>query len=488
MIRLKFQCDFITDIVLNAHTATEGTSKSLDYIPGSVFLGILAKHIYKEQTQQDSYNIFHSNKVLFGDAHIAHNGKRTLKIPCSIFNKKGDSIEDELYIQSEIHKDINEQMISEGIQLKQVRKGFFEPESKYKIEINKHYSQKSAHDRETRSSKEGKMFGYESLEKGSSWIFYIDCEDETYIDTITAKMQGEQTIGRSRSAQYGLVKISYLGKTETTPNITLTSGEHILYAESDIMFLNKYGQATFSPTELFKEVNSQAIVWDKSQIRTREYAPWNAKRQARDADRIVIEKGSVIYFNLEKDTTISGIEKGIGYYCNEGLGKIIIDPEFLLDCDKSTGKLNYKLYKHTQTTTNNYFTKEISDSDENIISWLEQRKVKEDIQNNIRSCVLTFVDNNKSKYKGISSSQWGGVRNIAFNAIDKKDLSNKLFEDADAYLTHGEKSSLWEKNNRLNILKNEFIKDKGVGSNIDDQYFTEYIEKLASQMQMQKQN
>lgn len=42
MKRIAFKCILQTDVVITSNAATEGFYKSLDYIPGSKFLGIVA--------------------------------------------------------------------------------------------------------------------------------------------------------------------------------------------------------------------------------------------------------------------------------------------------------------------------------------------------------------------------------------------------------------------------------------------------------------
>lgn len=44
MTTLKFKCHLDSDVVLNQSAATEGSNSTLDFIPGNVFLGIVARH------------------------------------------------------------------------------------------------------------------------------------------------------------------------------------------------------------------------------------------------------------------------------------------------------------------------------------------------------------------------------------------------------------------------------------------------------------
>ena len=46
MKEIFFKCTLVSDIVLNSKLATEGNMTTLDFIPGSNFLGIVAGKIY----------------------------------------------------------------------------------------------------------------------------------------------------------------------------------------------------------------------------------------------------------------------------------------------------------------------------------------------------------------------------------------------------------------------------------------------------------
>jgi hypothetical protein len=61
MIEKFFLCTLKSDVVLNSSLATEGAINTLDYIPGNVFLGIVAQKY--DEFGSEAYDIFHSGKV-----------------------------------------------------------------------------------------------------------------------------------------------------------------------------------------------------------------------------------------------------------------------------------------------------------------------------------------------------------------------------------------------------------------------------------------
>ena len=92
MHKQRFEVEFLDDIVLNSSSATTMVlSDTLDYIPGSAFLGMVAKY-YKDFS--DSFSVFHGGKVRFGDGHILNEGKYSYKVPFSYFINKGESLEE----------------------------------------------------------------------------------------------------------------------------------------------------------------------------------------------------------------------------------------------------------------------------------------------------------------------------------------------------------------------------------------------------------
>ena len=103
MTTLKFRCTLLSDVILNQKAASEGQNRTLDFIPGSCFLGIVADKIYSDKSGIEALNLFHNGTVIFGDAHPVceyyveddyENPKisncRSLKIPAAVHKPKTD--------------------------------------------------------------------------------------------------------------------------------------------------------------------------------------------------------------------------------------------------------------------------------------------------------------------------------------------------------------------------------------------------------------
>ncbi|WP_041341346.1 hypothetical protein [Runella slithyformis] len=177
MAEQYYICTLESDVVLNSKMATEGNMKTLDYIAGSNFLGVVANGIYAKHKEK-AYSILHAGEVSFGDAHISLDGKEvSYAIPFSLFN---DKIENKLGVHKAwmhhlIDFDKNPPFDSKGSksQSKQVRSGYLTPTGHILKSPDKNFVLKSAQDRDERRSKDGAMFGFESLKAGQVYVFSV---------------------------------------------------------------------------------------------------------------------------------------------------------------------------------------------------------------------------------------------------------------------------------------------------------------------------
>lgn len=479
MEKIQFKCELLSDIVLNDSSATEGKRRSLDFIPGNNFLGIVAAQLYKKP-DDDAWNIFHSGHVRFGDAHPSADGKRGLRVPASVFHPKLESMETGYYV----HHLTKQNDKIRALQLKQCREGFYiydQNKLATQVVVNKDFVIKSAYDSDTRRAKDSQMFGYESLCKGLIMYFTVEVEDEAkqYKETIIKTLCGHHHIGRSRSAQYGWVKITESPFEEiatTQQSIQIKGKQYVtVYADSRLIFLDENGNNTFQPStrDLGIEDDDAEIDWALSQIRTFQYAPWNYKRQAFDTDRCGIEKGSVF---LVRTNSIVPTEKTVGYYKNEGFGHIIYNPVFLQGDED--GLSFFKFCKQKETVSNCQPT-EVNSC---LIQFLKKKKKDADDQNTIIKEVNKFVEQYKKLFsQDLFASQWGSIRALAMAYNDEEKLKKvigceerenpekgqkkviecdkqKEPEKKQGYIVHGVAAEKWNECGRRKVLE-EFLKN-----------------------------
>jgi hypothetical protein len=468
-----YKVTLMSDVVLNSSLATEGNMNTLDYIPGSNFLGIVAGKLYNEIDSDKAFSIFHSGKIRFGDACISIESSITYPIPASYFMEKGKAKleENEVYLHHLI--DTKNPPIKDGkrLQLKQQRSGYLSKDGQLKTEIEKSFAIKSAQERKTRSSKEGAMFGFESLNKGLEFIFSVQLEDNTVFEIINKSLIGKHRLGKSRNAEFGQIEIKSIDSVNQIENFKEETFA-LVYAQSNLCFVNEFGAPTFQPSAEQLGLNEDAIIdWSKSQIRSFSYSPWNFKRNTSNSQRDCIAKGSVFYVTGISESASAAT---VGIHQAEGLGKVIYNPIFL-DGNKANAKSNFsfvmeqsksqKINQEPTTILTRFLEKQV-----------KERKADRDISDAIQKLVYA-TDNKIVNLKRISSSQWGGIRAYATKAKSFEQLKTQLFDKDKGYLNHGvADEKYWGKNRGANrkAFEELFEANKNHG--------TQFIAKFAAEM------
>lgn len=456
---LKFKCTLLSDVILNQKAATEGPNQTLDFIPGSNFLGIVACNYNKFKDENKAIEVFHSGKVRFGDAHPSNGNFRGLKVPASMFHPKLKEASEELYIHHRIPTLDDDELKQK--QLKQCRNGFYDFSSNEATQVDTevNFAIKSAYDKEARHPKDEQMYGYQSLQKGLTLYFEVEIVDEFLVKKIKDSLVGKKRIGRSRTAQYGLVEIAETDFDEIKSQ--LSNGQYVeVYADGRLIFLDEDGRPIFQPTA--EQLGLQGtICWEKSQIRTFQYAPWNFKRQCFDTDRCGIEKGSVI---VVKTNTCPEQSQYVGSYKNEGFGKVIYNPCFLAADKNGKAKVTL-LTKADRMNASDILSQQ---ADTPLLHFLIQQKKQEGLEADVYRRVNKWVRDNEKYFKGNTfASQWGNIRSIAMKHVSKQSLLDELFDKkrykygklvSDGYLTHGVAAEKWEEQGRKCKFE-EFVKD-----------------------------
>ena len=407
MKKMRFEVEFLSDIVLQASSNTEGNVEQLDFIPGSNFLGMVAS---KYTQFEDSFSMFHSGAVKFGDATLMHQKQCTYAMPLSYFHEKLSPIEIVNHHSIKDFSDFN--------QLKQVRKGYItEENSRVYVEYN--YSQKSAYDSENRRSKDSSMYGYHAINSKTKWQFDISYDESISIkdlELIKKSIVGQKRLGKSKSSQYGLVQIKEVALHVDT--VDSAKKEIVLYVKSRIALVDEKGNATLDLVHLFNDLESKQIDYTKCQIRTSSFTPYNRARETKDYERICINKGSVIVL---KDIDKASIPSYVGAYLSEGFGEIVVNPLFL-----SKERFSFKKEQEEETTQNcNIQTK--------TANFLMQKERQKNEKLILLKEVDTFIDKNLTLYKNITNAQWGNIRSIC---LSQEDTANKI----EAFISDGIKA------------------------------------------------
>jgi hypothetical protein len=499
MTKQYFKVTLKTDIVINASLATEGNMKTLDYIPGSNFLGIVAGDYKQLKEQGKAFDIFHSGAVSFGDAHITSDGSQSYAMPFSLFvdklNKEVTGNDVQVWqhhvLEKNNYRPEAEDSTTENKkykQLKQHRSGYLNPNNQYTSKIEKRFALKSAQNRAERKSLDEAMFGFESMKKGQEFIFSVDSNEKSYLDIVTKALTGTKRVGKSKSAQYGQVEIEAIGAPSIFSNQPCQANQLIIYAESNLCVLNEYGQATFQPSPSDFGLDGKGkFNWAASQVRTYSYSPWNAYRNTTDPQRDCIQKGSVLVFEFKEGQAPEiPSQTNIGAFQAEGLGRVLYNPVFL-QADNSNGRWKTILQEYKVVKPSKVDLKITS----SLGLFLKQRKDTLGAELKIGDAVQKFIAMNGTKFNDISSSQWGGIRNIAAKAESMDDLKSKLFgkdifkkTDNPGFLMNGVAvEKIWDKKKGKlrGLLLKELLDAK------TQKLPPEYFAKLAAEMTKIKQ-
>jgi len=449
MTKLNFICEFKSDIVLHSSSNTEGKIDRFDYIAGSNFLGMVARKYL--DFGSGAFEVFHSGAVRFGDGHIIHRDKETFHAPFAWFAPKGVSLKDalekkELYNEHFLTKDEYDTFIKDGKQLKQQRAGFITANGEL-VKVEHNYRQKSAYDKYKRRSKDSTMFGYYSLPKGTKWTFSVEMDNDSYKDKIIEILNSSKRLGKSRSAEYGRVKISFVDEsnTKTIPQalkpIKIDSKHYIfLYAKSRLALTNQgLNSYQFDLVSLGLD-NSSKIAWSKSQIRTSRYTPYVAIRDNRDPERLVIDKGSVIAIEVSEDFDVEAysqrVERGLGFYLSEGHGKVVVNPYFLATENPVFTKVESRYKAEDKGFENGV-----------ISAWLKAQQSKEDKNYKLLKEVKDFISKHNVKNK---KAQWGQIRSMCSAFVKSDKLYTELFSEEmvhkhkRGFLLHGQAKDKWD--------------------------------------------
>jgi len=425
MNELVFKVEFLSDIVLPATSNTEGNIEQLDFIPGSNFLGMAAREY---GTFSDSFAVFHSGAVRFGDATPVIGNEATYKMPLSFFHEK---LDDSQMVNHHLIKDF-----SEFKQLKQKRNGYITKDL-HEVTIRHNYTQKSAYDKENRRSKEGSMYGYQSIPAGTLWQFSLKYDagiESADMEKLKNALLGKRRLGKSKSAQYGSVNISTANKAQEVERETPDTQTVVLYAKSRLALVDAEGMPTYDLKYLLEGLEDANIVWEKSQIKTSTFTPYNGAMQTKTYERVVINAGSVIVLQNVSQSQIKDLEVGVGVYLSEGFGEVLLNPVFL----EKEEKFSLNSYEDKASE------KEVK-IDDDMVQFLANRKSDKKEKIDLATNVGQFILAHRTLYKNISNAQWGTIRSICTSP------SESFRDDIRDYIESGKVT--WSSQQRETLLE-----------------------------------
>jgi hypothetical protein len=322
-----YRIELLSDVTVTADAATEGGHDCLNYLPGSLLAGVVAGSL-----KPFPATAYLSGKMLFGDALPLVDGEIAYPVPLSLHKPKGARTGNELAPLNGLGSDLEEQ--SKAHQpVEQLRNVYMNAEGRI-VSPKTHYRMKTAIDRERGGrAADSQLFGYQSIASGQSFAALVWCEDGLVADQVEKIVtSGCARLGRSRSAEYGQVRITRM----TQPCVVSESpqeGSMTLFLVSDLA-LEKNGRPVLAPQGDDIGLPGASLDLTRSFLRTRRYTPWNAYHNTRMTERQVICHGSVLTFTGVTPDKVEewrkAFSRGLGLYRQEGLGSILVNPAFVL--------------------------------------------------------------------------------------------------------------------------------------------------------------
>lgn len=332
------EIELLEDTVVSRTGATAGTHQSLDYIPGANLMGAAAAALY-DAGSASAWSIFHADGVVFGDALPLTRTGVAVPVPLAWHECKsapatsgvaGCSARVRL-VAERVHN-LARTEPDPGRQLRQLRNAWVDMQTGELLRPALRMRMKTALEPGRGTVASGQLFGYQALPAGMCFAARIASDSKDWLDQVFEALCGEIVLGRSRSAEYGAARVTRRDAPLLPAGQPVSpAGTTCIYLLSDLCLANAYGQPEPWPEPQCMGIDGCQLDLRASHLRTRSYSPWNGYRRAAELERTVIMRGSVIV--LEGLPAPSWVEqaqsRGIGLHTGQGLGQVLINPEFL---------------------------------------------------------------------------------------------------------------------------------------------------------------
>lgn len=342
MHKIRYQVKILSPVLFSTQSGDMNMTATLDYIPGSAILGVLAgryiqiKNLKEAHKDDEFYNWFLSLGIIFSNAYPCKDSKKYLPVPFSIQIKKNDEWKNGRKTTDLLrnHLDPKEQMetingycniVDDTIQK-------FSPSKS----LNFHHARP---DRIKGHSTEGLIFNYESIDPGQLFEGEI-IGDETVLKKFVELIGNEFPIklGRSRTAQYGQAELKILSeqpekieiedKLENEIYLTFLSPT-ILYNENGFPSTSLKSLARYLSEAL--GIRQDQIMIEKSFKKPVEIENFIAVWKLKKPSEVAFEAGSCFLIQIDgwndsiKSKLIELQKDGIGERRGEGFGRIALN-------------------------------------------------------------------------------------------------------------------------------------------------------------------
>lgn len=333
MQSLKYRITTIAPVLITTNVGDVNTVGTNEFISGSSVLGVFAKKFIEKLSNpnihedDNFYNWFLNRKLNFTNAYIVYKTGdnkyyNNFPIPFSIQqDKDNNDIIDLLAQDDDSDKDTKSiggfgRIEDKNIYLNSIKKS-----------LNFHHSR----DRKTGTSKKDQIFNYESIDSEQIFEGYITGDNESLASL--KQTLGDYFIayiGRSKTSQYGKIRIDILSKPEEFSSeinecrdFDIDGNKIILTMLSNTIIYNNNGLSTTDIKELENQLGLSIV---KSFIKTGTVENFVSIWKLRKPSETCFLAGSSFVLKVSENDKekLLGLQKnGIGERRNEGFGRIV---------------------------------------------------------------------------------------------------------------------------------------------------------------------
>lgn len=346
------EIELLSDVIFSAHGATLGIHQTLDYVPGSALLGAAAGPLFRGAKDKAAVaDALLGGALRFSDGlPLAADDALGWPVPGTfrVLKVSADPAGSLALINA--LTDTRAAAMQRGQPDQPLRGGGVTAGGR-RLHPETHFALKSKRDGEQFGrAADAQLFGYAMLRAGQRFLACLrwDAAHAAMAATVLNELtRAPIALGRSRSAEFGAAHVSRVDppplpdELPTGPAVPDTTDPHlVLYLASDLA-LERDGLPLLDPAQAVTDLGlptGSTYVLERSAVRTRRYAPWNAFHHGRDRERQVLTRGSVLTFRLPAGTDHAEaatkarqhLAAGLGEFRQDGLGWVLVNPDFVV--------------------------------------------------------------------------------------------------------------------------------------------------------------
>ena len=422
-----FQVTTLAPVLVTASSATVGQTPTLHYLPGAMLRGAVASRLYDElltASPREAVRVFHRGAVRFGDAvRCRSTDSEVIPVPLSLHHPKGD--EDIKAWRNHVVE-----RIDLSSQPTQVRSGYLDARLDTVLEARFESSERTAIGPDDRA-REGFLYGLQAIQAGQEFLARIDIAadlDAGIRDVVLRAITGRHRLGRSRSAEFGLVSIDAIPHPPTPLPLAerpASGGVPILVRSDWALHDPDSGSpsALLVPAHVGLPRGAFRVDPARTFVRTRRYSPFNGKRGRPDHERWVIMKGSVVTVRLGEGIPLTSLRaafsSGVGAYRSEGLGEALVAPALL--CTQRPAA-----WGDVEGAERDGTIARLELSADPMFRWARTRSARLQTVAPLQTAQEWAAKLRQQYPGGVSRSQWGRVRGVAMSTSSAAELKVRL--------------------------------------------------------------